>query len=212
MNALIYLYDTLICIMRFNFFYLFIFLISHKELVVLSSVRLLSSLYGFQSSFFAWSTLLNYFSCHIPNLFLLLHVPTTAVYFTLALICRRFGTWTVAKQTWDRSRILLEGPVCNGTQVIGWHISWSSSNMRFLRFHAEMSGFAFNSTILWDPKRWHRPTLEPIRQLDAFKDGFQVSVYWFFFCLSISFFWFHLTAIIMAIASIYCIFQLNQFW
>lgn len=88
---------------------------------------------------------------------------------------RRFGTWTVAKQTWDRSRILLEGSVCNGTQVIGWHISWSSSNMRFLRFHAEMSGFAFNSTILWDPKRWQRPTLEPIRQLDAFKDGFQSS-------------------------------------
>ncbi|XVE97562.1 hypothetical protein REPUB_Repub03eG0030000 [Reevesia pubescens] len=86
---------------------------------------------------------------------------------------RRFGTWTVAKQTWDKSRAILEGPVCNGTQVIGWHLNGLSR--RFQRFHAEMSGFAFNSTILWDPKRWHRPTLEPIRQLGTVKDGFQAS-------------------------------------
>ncbi|MBA0784000.1 hypothetical protein Gotri_001628, partial [Gossypium trilobum] len=46
---------------------------------------------------------------------------------------------------------------------------------RFRRFHAEMSGFAFNSTILWDLKRWHQPTLEPIKQLDTVEDGFQVS-------------------------------------
>ncbi|XWS72550.1 hypothetical protein CRYUN_Cryun02cG0049500 [Craigia yunnanensis] len=86
---------------------------------------------------------------------------------------RRFGTWTVAKQTWDKSRTVLEGPVCNGTQVIGWHLNGLSR--RFRRFHAEMSGFAFNSTILWDPKRWRRPTLELIRQLDTVKDGFQAS-------------------------------------
>ncbi|XP_022750172.1 probable beta-1,4-xylosyltransferase IRX9H isoform X2 [Durio zibethinus] len=84
---------------------------------------------------------------------------------------RQFGTWTVAKQTWDKSRTLLEGPVCNGTLVIGWHLNGLSR--RFRRFHAEISGFAFNSTILWDPKRWHRPTLEQIRQLDTVKDGFQ---------------------------------------
>ncbi|XWS70326.1 hypothetical protein CRYUN_Cryun03dG0038400 [Craigia yunnanensis] len=95
---------------------------------------------------------------------------------------RRFGTWTVAKQTWDKSRTVLEGPVCNGTQVVGWHLIGLSR--RFRRFHAEISGFAFNSTILWDPKRWHRPTREPIRQLDTVKDGFQVGVYWLFFdCL-----------------------------
>ncbi|KAK5773151.1 probable beta-1,4-xylosyltransferase IRX9H [Gossypium arboreum] len=86
---------------------------------------------------------------------------------------RQFGTWTVAKQTWDKSRFGLEGPVCNGAQVIGWHLNRLSR--RFRRFHAEMSGFAFNSTILWDQKRWHRPPLEPIRQLDTVKDGFQVS-------------------------------------
>ncbi|KAE8722716.1 putative glucuronosyltransferase [Hibiscus syriacus] len=92
---------------------------------------------------------------------------------------RRFGTWIVAKQALDRTKATLEGPVCNGTQVIGWHLNGLSRKLR--RFHAEMSGFAFNSTILWDPKRWHRPTLELIRQLDTAKDGFLVRIYWRFF-------------------------------
>ncbi|KAK8637874.1 hypothetical protein V6N13_136332 [Hibiscus sabdariffa] len=86
---------------------------------------------------------------------------------------RRFGTWTVAKQTWYKSRVVMDGPVCNGTRVIGWHLNRLSRRIR--RFHGEMSGFAFNSTILWDPKSWNRPTLEPIRQLDTVKDGFQAS-------------------------------------
>ena len=95
------------------------------------------------------------------------------------LICRRFGTWMVAKLTGNGSKNMLEGPICNGSQVTGWHIN--GSNGRFQRFHAEMSGFAFNSTILWDPKRWHRPTLEPIRQLDTVNNDFQVSLSCFFF-------------------------------
>ncbi|RVW17261.1 putative beta-1,4-xylosyltransferase IRX9H [Vitis vinifera] len=88
---------------------------------------------------------------------------------------RRFGTWMVAKLMESKSKTLLEGPVCNGSQVIGWHTN--EMTRRFRRFHTEMSGFAFNSTILWDPKRWHRPTLEPIRQLDTVKEGFQVSTF-----------------------------------
>ncbi|PSS01196.1 Beta-1,4-xylosyltransferase IRX9H [Actinidia chinensis var. chinensis] len=86
---------------------------------------------------------------------------------------RRFGTWTVAKLMDSNRRAHMQGPICNGTQVIGWHSN--EVTRRFRRFHAEMSGFAFNSTILWDPKRWHRPTLEPIRQLDTPNGGFQVS-------------------------------------
>ncbi|MBA0555228.1 hypothetical protein Golob_014282 [Gossypium lobatum] len=85
----------------------------------------------------------------------------------------QFGTWTVAKQTQDNNRVTLEGPVCNGTKVIGWHLNELSK--RYRRFHAETPGFAFNSTILWDPRRWHRPTLEQIRQLEKVKDGFQAS-------------------------------------
>ncbi|XP_027094455.1 probable beta-1,4-xylosyltransferase IRX9H [Coffea eugenioides] len=82
---------------------------------------------------------------------------------------RRFGTWPVAMlaQTWNK--VELEGPVCNGSQVIGWHTN-KSKGLR--RFHIDMSGFAFNSTILWDPKRWQRPTSDPIRQLDTVKEGF----------------------------------------
>ncbi|KAM4074546.1 hypothetical protein ACB094_10G101500 [Castanea mollissima] len=87
---------------------------------------------------------------------------------------RRFGTWMVAKLAGNGSKTMLEGPICIGSQVTGWHIN--GSNGRFQRFHAEMSGFAFNSTILWDPKRWHRPTLEPVRQLDTVNNGFQVFI------------------------------------
>ncbi|RYR33564.1 hypothetical protein Ahy_A10g048170 isoform C [Arachis hypogaea] len=85
----------------------------------------------------------------------------------------RFGTWTVAKLSGDKGSIVLQGPVCDGARVIGWHVN--ESNRRSKRFHIEMPGFAFNSTILWDPKRWHRPTLEPIRQLDSVKESFRVS-------------------------------------
>lgn len=83
---------------------------------------------------------------------------------------RRFGTWPVAKLKRSTRVATFVGPICNGTQVIGWH-----TNNVMRRFHADLSGFAFNSTILWDPKKWHRPTIEPIRQLDTVKDGFQVS-------------------------------------
>lgn len=86
---------------------------------------------------------------------------------------RRFGTWTVAKLSGDRSSIVLHGPICNGNRVVGWHIN--ESNEISKRFHAELQGFAFNSTILWDPKRWRRPTLEPIRQLDSVNEGLWVS-------------------------------------
>lgn len=99
------------------------------------------------------------------------NVYTTDIFEHMRQI-RRFGTWTVAK-TGNGGKPVLNGPVCNETQVIGWHtdvIDW-----RFRRFHAEMSGFAFNSTILWDPKRWNRPTPGPIRQLDSVKNGFQAS-------------------------------------
>lgn len=74
----------------------------------------------------------------------------------------------------SKNKAILEGPVCNGSQVIGWHTNEKSKRLR--RFHVDMSGFAFNSTILWDPKRWKRPTSVPIRQLDSVKEGFQVFI------------------------------------
>ncbi|CAL9216459.1 unnamed protein product [Arabidopsis halleri] len=83
----------------------------------------------------------------------------------------RFGTWPVAMLAPSKNKAILEGPVCNGSQVIGWHTNEKSKRLR--RFHVDMSGFAFNSTILWDPKRWRRPFSHPTRQLDTVKEGFQ---------------------------------------
>lgn len=85
---------------------------------------------------------------------------------------RRFGTWKVAKLSVTGGGNFLDGPVCNGSEVIGWKTTELTR-----RFHADISGFAFNSTILWDPKRWHRPTLDPIRQLGTVKDNFLVSAF-----------------------------------
>lgn len=87
----------------------------------------------------------------------------------------RFGVWPVGMLAQSKNKAILEGPVCNGSQVIGWHTNEKSKRLR--RFHVDMSGFAFNSTILWDPKRWQRPTSDPIRQLDAVKEGFQETTF-----------------------------------
>lgn len=70
-----------------------------------------------------------------------------------------------------RGANFLDGPVCNGSDIIGW-----KTREMTRRFHADISGFAFNSTILWDPKRWHRLILEPIRQLDTVKERFVVGL------------------------------------
>ncbi|KAK4274217.1 hypothetical protein QN277_017477 [Acacia crassicarpa] len=88
---------------------------------------------------------------------------------------RRFGTWPVAMLAQSKNKAILEGPVCNASQVIGWHTNEKSKRVR--RFHVDMSGFAFNSTILWDSKRWKRPTSNPIRQLDTVKEGFQETTF-----------------------------------
>ncbi|KAK8624241.1 hypothetical protein V6N13_065592 [Hibiscus sabdariffa] len=87
----------------------------------------------------------------------------------------RFGTWPVAMLAQSKNKAILEGPVCNASQVIGWHTNEKMKRLR--RFHADMSGFAFNSTILWDPKRWGRPFSNPIRQLDSVKEGFQETTF-----------------------------------
>ncbi|KAJ0971800.1 hypothetical protein J5N97_019759 [Dioscorea zingiberensis] len=80
---------------------------------------------------------------------------------------RRFGTWPVAILSKSKNKVMFKGPICNGTEVIGWHSNQISRMPK--RFSLDMSGFAFNSTILWDPKRWRRPTLDPIRLYDTDK-------------------------------------------
>ncbi|XVF36515.1 hypothetical protein REPUB_Repub19eG0064700 [Reevesia pubescens] len=87
----------------------------------------------------------------------------------------RFGTWPVAMLAQSKNKAIMEGPLCNASQVIGWHTNEKSKRLR--RFHVDMSGFAFNSTILWDPKRWGRPFSNPTRQLDTVKEGFQETTF-----------------------------------
>ncbi|GJP45442.1 hypothetical protein CLOM_g4831 [Closterium sp. NIES-68] len=88
---------------------------------------------------------------------------------------KRFGTWPVAMLQQGKSRATLEGPVCEAGKVIGWHTNEKSRRVR--RFHVDMCGFAFNSTILWNPSLWRRPTDQPIRQLDSVKEGFQETTF-----------------------------------
>ncbi|MBA0693523.1 hypothetical protein Goari_003893, partial [Gossypium aridum] len=102
------------------------------------------------------------------------NVYTVELFESLRAI-RRFGTWPVAMLAPSKNKAILEGPVCNGSQVIGWHTNEKSKRLR--RFHVDMSGFAFNSSILWDPKRWGRPYSNPIRQLDTVKEGFQETTF-----------------------------------
>ncbi|XP_042003037.1 probable beta-1,4-xylosyltransferase IRX9H [Salvia splendens] len=87
----------------------------------------------------------------------------------------RIGTWTTAMLVQSRDEILIEGPICNSSRVVGWHVD--DRKRRSQRFHAEMSGFAFNSTVIWDQKRWHMPIIEPIRQIETVKPDIQASTF-----------------------------------
>jgi putative beta-1,4-xylosyltransferase IRX9 len=89
--------------------------------------------------------------------------------------CRRFGTWPVATHVGARYKVVLEGPVCRGNQVTGWHTNKRGGVPR--RFPIGFSGFAFNSTILWDPQRWNSPTLESIILHSGGRGGLQVSIF-----------------------------------
>lgn len=86
---------------------------------------------------------------------------------------RRFGTWPVATHVGARYKVVLEGPVCRGNQVTGWHTNKRGGVPR--RFPIGFSGFAFNSTILWDPQRWNSPTLESIILHSGGRGGLQES-------------------------------------
>ncbi|XWS25435.1 hypothetical protein CRYUN_Cryun27aG0068000 [Craigia yunnanensis] len=101
------------------------------------------------------------------------NVYTLELFESLGTISR-FGTWPVAMLAQSKNKAILEGPVCNASQVIGWNTNEKSKRLRM--FHVDMSGFAFNSTLLWDPKRWGRPFSNLIRQLDTV-EGFQETTF-----------------------------------
>jgi len=72
-------------------------------------------------------------------------------------MCRVFGTWPVALLSANKNKVTIEGPVCDSSQVIGWHLK-KMNNETDKRPPIHISSFGFNSSILWDPERWGRPS------------------------------------------------------
>jgi len=52
--------------------------------------------------------------------------------------------------------VKIEGPVCDSSQVIGWHLRNMNNETDTITPPIHISSFAFNSSILWDPERWGR--------------------------------------------------------
>ncbi|GJR15256.1 probable beta-1,4-xylosyltransferase IRX9 [Tanacetum coccineum] len=70
---------------------------------------------------------------------------------------RVFGTWPMAFLSANRQRVRIEGPVCDSSEVIGWHLkSLNNSADDATRPPVRISTVGFNSSILWDPERWGR--------------------------------------------------------
>lgn len=84
---------------------------------------------------------------------------------------RRFGTWPVPTISDGGHDVVLEGPVCKQSQVVGWHTSGDGNKLQ--RFHVAMSGFAFNSTMLWDPRLRSHQAWNSIRHPEMVEQGFQ---------------------------------------
>ncbi|KAI4300240.1 hypothetical protein L6164_033637 [Bauhinia variegata] len=67
-----------------------------------------------------------------------------------------FGTWPIALLTPNRKKVIIEGPVCDSSQVIGWHLRNLNNETDRNSPPIHISSFGFNSSILWDPERWGR--------------------------------------------------------
>ncbi|CAA7042159.1 unnamed protein product [Microthlaspi erraticum] len=79
-----------------------------------------------------------------------------------------FGTWPMALLSANRKRVIVEGPVCESSQVLGWHLR-KINNETETKPPIHISSFAFNSSILWDPERWGRPSSVEGTKQDSIK-------------------------------------------
>ncbi|KAL5546209.1 hypothetical protein UlMin_005896 [Ulmus minor] len=66
-----------------------------------------------------------------------------------------FGTWPMANLAANRKKVIIEGPVCDSSHVIGWHLR-KMNNETDSKPPIHISSFGFNSSTLWDPERWGR--------------------------------------------------------
>ncbi|XP_030449837.1 beta-1,4-xylosyltransferase IRX9-like [Syzygium oleosum] len=85
-----------------------------------------------------------------------------------------FGTWPMAVLSANRKKVSIEGPVCDSSQVLGWHLRKMSNETpatseSSARPPIHISSFAFNSSILWDPERWGRPSSGQPNSQDSMK-------------------------------------------
>ncbi|KAH0454390.1 hypothetical protein IEQ34_016314 [Dendrobium chrysotoxum] len=99
-----------------------------------------------------------------------------------------FGAWPVAMVSVSRKRIVVEGPICSSSKVVGWESKELSNNGTAasrnpisssesgngttesrLPARINISAFAFNSSILWDPERWGRPSSIPDSSQDSIR-------------------------------------------
>ncbi|OEL26130.1 putative glucuronosyltransferase [Dichanthelium oligosanthes] len=89
-----------------------------------------------------------------------------------------FGAWPVATMSRDERKVVVRGPACSSSAVTGWFsqdFSGSNGSAPATSTTArppevDAHGFAFNSSVLWDPERWGRyPTSEPDKSQDSMK-------------------------------------------
>jgi len=71
-----------------------------------------------------------------------------------------------------RKKAIIEGPVCQSSQVIGWHLkapNTEAEESANINDNIHISSFGFNSSILWDPERWGRlSSTEGTKQVSPF--------------------------------------------
>lgn len=77
--------------------------------------------------------------------------------FLVSWDCRVLGAWPKASLSPNQKKPMIEGPVCEYSRILGWH-SKSRFDETDLESQMDPSSFAFNSSILWDPERWGRPS------------------------------------------------------
>uniref|UniRef100_A0ACD5YGS8 Uncharacterized protein n=1 Tax=Avena sativa TaxID=4498 RepID=A0ACD5YGS8_AVESA len=105
-----------------------------------------------------------------------------------------FGAWPVARMSRNERKVVVQGPACSASKVIGWFSRDVSSSITLSTGtgtggapaggagagagaarpssapEIDVHGFAFNSSVLWDPERWGRyPTSEPDKSQDSIR-------------------------------------------
>uniref|UniRef100_A0ACD5WWY1 Uncharacterized protein n=1 Tax=Avena sativa TaxID=4498 RepID=A0ACD5WWY1_AVESA len=104
-----------------------------------------------------------------------------------------FGAWPVARMSRNERKVVVQGPACSASKVIGWFSRDVSSSITLSTAtgagagtggapaggtgaarpstpEIDVHGFAFNSSVLWDPERWGRyPTSEPDKSQDSIR-------------------------------------------